>query len=127
MSVNVPFRVYVPSFETGNAIPMDFHPFKVDDEQGHVHHGYRIDWSVNGDGGYYGIEGLDWSDPPLFANPTGTETINGRGYMFVDNGAAIQYLGWHQGRVLYWVSNTLLDNLTNKQMLAIAESVRAIR
>ncbi|MGD0980419.1 MAG: LCP family protein [Solirubrobacteraceae bacterium] len=127
MSVDVPFRVYVPSFETGTAIPMDFHPYEVVDEQGKVHHGYRIDWSVNGDGGYYGIEGLDWSDPPLFANPTGTETINGRSYMFVDNGAAIQYLGWHRGNVLYWISNTLLDDLTNKQMLAIAESARAIR
>jgi LCP family protein required for cell wall assembly len=124
MSVAVPFAVDVPSLETGTATPTDFHAYKIDDEQGHVHHGYRIDWQVNGDGGFYGIEGLDWSDPPLFANPTATRTIDGRTYEFVDNGASIQYLGWHEGKILYWVSNTLLDNLTNQQMLAIAESAQ---
>jgi LCP family protein required for cell wall assembly len=126
LSVDVPFPVDIPSYQTGTAVPMDFHAYKLDDEQGHVHHGYRIDWAVNGDGAYYGIEGLAWSNPPLFANPTATATIDGRTYMFIDNGASIQYLGWRVGPILYWVSNTLLDNLSNRQMLALAESAHAI-
>jgi LCP family protein required for cell wall assembly len=124
MSANVPFPVVVPSVQTGTAIPMDFHPYTVTDEQGNVHHGYRIDWQVNGDGGFYGIEGMDWTDPPLFDNPSGTATIDGRNYIFVDNGGSYQYIGWRVGKILYWVSNTLLDNLTNQQMLAIAETAQ---
>jgi len=69
MSVDVPFPVYIPSYETGTAVPMDFHAYKVEDEQGHVHRGYRIDWAVNGDGGYYGIEGLAWANPPAVREP----------------------------------------------------------
>ncbi|MGD0197959.1 MAG: LCP family protein [Solirubrobacteraceae bacterium] len=128
MSVDVPFKVYVPTVETGTAgFAQDFHPYAVFDEQHHLHHGYRIDWAVNGDGGYYGIEGLNWTNPPLFADPTATETIDGRTYMFVDNGSAYQYIGWREDGVLYWVSNTLLDDLTNKQMLALAESAHPLR
>jgi hypothetical protein len=46
--------------------------------------------------------------------------------MFVDNGGSYQYIGWREGKILYWVSNTLLDNLTNGQMLAIAESAHPL-
>jgi LCP family protein required for cell wall assembly len=127
MSVDVPFKVYLPTIETGSAgFAADFHPYAVFDEQRHLHHGYRVDWAINGDGGYYGFEGLNWTNPPLFANPTATETINGRRYMFVGNGGSYQYIGWREGKVLYWVSNTLLDDLTNRQMLALAESAHPI-
>jgi polyisoprenyl-teichoic acid--peptidoglycan teichoic acid transferase len=123
----VPFRIYLPAVETDQGIPNDFHPYAVRDQDGHLRHGYRIDWQQNGLGGFYGIEGVDWTDPPLFANPTQTVTIDGRRYMFVDDGAHIHDIGWRAGRVLYWVSNTLLENLTNAQMLAIAESARPLR
>ncbi len=127
MSVDVPFKVYLPKVETSSAgFAADLHPYAVYDEQDHLHHGYRVDWAINGDGGYYGIEGLNWTNPPLFANPTATETINGRRYMFVGNGGAYQYIGWREGKILYWVSNSLLDDLTNRQMLALAESAHAV-
>jgi LCP family protein required for cell wall assembly len=126
LTVDVPFRVYVPSVETGPAIPADFHPYRIGDEQHHLHYGYRIDWQVNGQGGSYGIEGMNWTTPPLFANPSATETIGGRTYLFVDDGKHFHDIGWRQGGVLYWVSNTLREDLTNTQMLDIAESAHAI-
>jgi LCP family protein required for cell wall assembly len=127
MSVDVPFKVLLPTVETGSAgFASDLHPYAVFDEQNHLHHGYRVDWAINGNGGYYGIEGLNWTDPPLFANPTATETINGRRYMFVGNGGSYQYIGWREGKVLYWVSNSLLDDLSNRQMLALAESAHPV-
>ncbi len=123
----VPFPLLLPSVETDPAVPNDFHPYTVRDPQGVLHHGYRIDWQQDELGGYYGIEAMDWTDPPLFADPTQTATIDGRQYMFVDDGAHIHDIGWRVGRVLYWVSNTLLEDLTNAQMLAIAESASAVR
>jgi LCP family protein required for cell wall assembly len=125
-AVNVPFPVYLPSVQTRPALPNDFHAYTIRDEQNHVHYGYRIDWQVNGIGGYYGIEGINWTTPPLFANPSQTQTINGRTYMFVDDGSHIHDIGWRQGNALYWVSNTLQEDLTNTQMLDIANSAQPV-
>jgi LCP family protein required for cell wall assembly len=129
ISTAVPFPVYLPSVETLGALDTenaDFHAYTVRDEQDHQHHGYRIDWQVNQTGGYYGIEGMDWLDPPLFANPSETETIDGRSYMFVDDGSHIHDIGWRKGNVLYWVSNTFLEDLSNTQMIDLAESAQSI-
>ena len=127
MSVAVPFAVYLPSVQTGPAVASDFHAFTIRDEQNKLHAGYRIDWQVNGVGGYYGSEGMNWTDPPLFANPSATETIDGRTYMFIDDGSDFHDIGWREGGVRYWGSNTLQENLTNAQMLAIAEAAKPLR
>jgi polyisoprenyl-teichoic acid--peptidoglycan teichoic acid transferase len=126
LSVDVDFPVYLPSVQTGPAIASDFHPYKVGDEQHHLHYGYRVDWSTGSEGEYYGIEGINWANPPLFANPNATETIDGRTYLFVDDGSAFRYIGWRERGVLYWISNTLNKDLSNAQMLALAESARPI-
>jgi len=123
----VPFHLELPAVQTDPAVPSDFHSYTIRDQQGNLRHGYRIDWQQDELGGYYGIEGMDWTDPPLFANPTQTATIDGRQYMFIDDGAHIHDIGWISGHVLYWVSNTLLEDLTNAQMLAIAESAHPVR
>jgi LCP family protein required for cell wall assembly len=126
LTPDVPFPVYVPRVQTGPAVPNDFHPYRIGDEQHHLRYGYRIDWSAGSEGEYYGIEGMNWTDPPLFANPSATETIDGRTYLFVNDGAHIHDIGWRKGRDLYWVSNTLNETLTNSQMVAIADSARPV-
>ncbi|MGD1050764.1 MAG: LCP family protein [Solirubrobacteraceae bacterium] len=127
LSVDVPFPVDLPSVQTGPATPNDFHAYTIRDEQNHVRYGYRIDWSAGSEGEYYGIEGMNWTNPPLFANPNATTTIDGRTYMFVDDGSAFHDIGWRTKGVLYWVSNTLNETLSNAQMLAIAESAQPLR
>jgi LCP family protein required for cell wall assembly len=121
-----PFTIYLPSLQTGVATPADSRRYAVRDEHGQVHFGYRVDWRQTGLGGYYGVEGMDWTNPPLFANAR-TQRMGGRSYLFVDDGAHIHDVGWRQNGALYWVSNTLLEDLTNGQMLAIAQSERATR
>jgi hypothetical protein len=44
----------------------------------------------------------------------------------VNDGSHIHILGWVSGNVLYWVTNTLLEDLSNQQMLAIAKSARPL-
>jgi polyisoprenyl-teichoic acid--peptidoglycan teichoic acid transferase len=127
MATGVPFPVEMPTVETGPAVANDFHRYTIRDQQGNLHHGYRVDWQHDALGGYYGIEGMDWTSPPLFATPTQTATLGGRQYMLVNDGAHIHDIGWREGPGLYWVSNTLREGLTNAQMLAIAESARPLR
>ena len=131
LAPSVPFPVLLPRFETGEATandpagPNDARAYTIADESGRLYQGYRVDWQQNS-GGYYGIEGTDWLNPPLFANPSATLTIHGRKYMFIDDGSHWHDIGWRSGNALYWVSNTLLEDLSNAQMLALAESAQPL-
>ena len=46
--------------------------------------------------------------------------------MFVDDGSHIHDIGWREGNVLYWVSNTFLEDLSNTQMIDLAVSAQSI-
>jgi polyisoprenyl-teichoic acid--peptidoglycan teichoic acid transferase len=76
---------------------------------------------------YFGVQGIQgWSDPPILENPSETKEINGRDYeIFADSGR-IKLIAWHQGDNSYWVSNDLLQSLSNDQMVGMARSVDSI-
>jgi hypothetical protein len=38
----------------------------------------------------------------------------------------VHAIAWRQGGALYWVTNTLLEDLTNQQMLGIAQSAQPL-
>jgi LCP family protein required for cell wall assembly len=124
-TVNVPFRVLYPALQTAPATQEDVRPYQIRDSSGHLHWAYVVVWQHNPIGGYYDFEGTDWHDPPLFTH-SHTQTIGGREYMIVDDGSHIHVVGWRSGGVLYWVTNTLLEELSNAQMLAVARSARSL-
>jgi LCP family protein required for cell wall assembly len=76
---------------------------------------------------YFGVQGIrGWSDPPILANPSETKEINGRDYeIFADSGR-IKLIAWHQGDNSYWISNDLLQSLSNDQMVGMARSVDSV-
>jgi LCP family protein required for cell wall assembly len=121
----VPFPVDYPSVQTGSAIPQEVHVYKLEDQHKHIHHAYVAVWEQNGLGGYYDVEGMDWVNIPLFAHAR-SQKIGGRSYLLVDDGSHIHDVGWRVGGVIYWVSNTLLEDLSNAQMIAIARSTHAL-
>ncbi len=123
-SVSVPFQVLYPSLQTG-AEQQEVRPYTLNDPSGRLHHAYVVVWQTNGAGGYYDFEGTDWLSPPLFAH-SHSRLIEGRRYLLVDDGSHIHVVGWRQNGALYWVTNTLLEELSNQQMLAIARSARAL-
>jgi LCP family protein required for cell wall assembly len=122
----VPFPVLFPGLETGQAQQQTVRAYTLDDQQGHPHHAYVVVWEQNALGGYYDFEGTDWLNPPLFAHAR-TQKVGGRNYRLVDDGSHIHVIGWRSGRVLYWLTNTLLEELSNAQMLAIAGSAQPLR
>jgi LCP family protein required for cell wall assembly len=124
-AIEVPFRVLFPTLQTGSAQQQVVRPYKLKDESGRPHHAYVIVWQQNLIGGYYDFEGTDWLNPPLFAH-TRSERIGGREYKLVDDGSHIHVVGWVSKGVLYWLTNTLLEELSNAQMLAIARSAQSL-
>jgi LCP family protein required for cell wall assembly len=124
-ALGLPFRVLYPTFQTAQGRQEMARSYDLPDEHGHHHHAYVVVWQQSGLGGYYDFEGTDWVNPPLFARAH-TRTIHGRRYELVEDGSHIHVVGWREGNVLYWITNTLLEELSNEQMLAIAKSAQSL-
>jgi polyisoprenyl-teichoic acid--peptidoglycan teichoic acid transferase len=122
---NLPFRLEFPSVQTGPGQFQEVHEYTLEDQHKHSHHAYVAVWQQNGLGGYYDIEGMDWVNIPLFAHAR-VQKIGGRTYLLVNDGSHIHDIGWRAGKVIYWVSNTLLEDLSNAQMIAIARSTQPL-
>jgi LCP family protein required for cell wall assembly len=125
-AIEVPFPVLYPTLQTGPGEQQQVRAYTLKDQQGNRHHAYVIVWQQNSIGGYYDFEGTDWLNPPLFAHAR-VQVIDGRSYELVDDGSHIHVVGWRSGHVLYWVTNTLLEELSNAQMLALAKSAQPLR
>jgi LCP family protein required for cell wall assembly len=106
--------------------PRVYHFKDTDDER---HAAYRMVGVLELDDGthYFGIQGIQgWADPPILNNPSLTKTIHGREYDIYVDGDRVKMIAWHRGDNSYWVSNDLLQTLTNDQMVGIARSADVI-
>jgi len=63
-----------------------------------------------------------WSNPPVLRDPTTTMTRRGRSYDVFTAGGKIREIAWNVGATRVWITNTLRDTLTNREMLALADS-----
>ena len=77
-------------------------------------------------GQYYGVQGTDWKAPPILDDPSEIAHMRGRRYELFYDGSRLRLVAWRTERGVYWVSNTLLRTLTNRQMLALARSLTRV-
>jgi LCP family protein required for cell wall assembly len=77
-------------------------------------------------GEYYGLQGTRWRDPPILANPTEKRKIGGRTYELHYDGDRLRLVAWRTRKAVYWISNTLLQTLSERQMLGIARSAKKL-
>jgi len=99
------------------------------DTEGNRHAAYRMvaEFGPSYETHYFGLQGIQgWTDPPILSNPSETRTIHGRDYEFFVDGDRLSVVAWHRGDNSYWVSNDLLNTLTNDQMIGIARSANVI-
>ncbi len=126
-AVQVPFQLLSPRLQTGPATQEEVRPYALRDPRGHLHHAYTIVFRQNTIGGYYDVEGTDWLDPPIIEHPQETRYVGRRAYMVFADGEHIHMIAWREHHALYWVINTLLEELTNQQMLTLADSTQLLR
>jgi LCP family protein required for cell wall assembly len=100
--------------------------YSLTDRGGHRYKAYRLVVRYQGLGQYYGIQGTTWKSPPILDDPSERRREGGRTYELFYDGGRLRLVGWRTPRGVYWVSNTLLRTLTNRQMLALARSARRI-
>jgi polyisoprenyl-teichoic acid--peptidoglycan teichoic acid transferase len=100
--------------------------YKMRGTDGRRYGAYRMVLQTGVVGEYYGIQGTTWRNPPILEGVTETRTIGRRTYELVRDGDRVRLVAWRTPKAVYWVSNTLLLTLDEKQMMAIARSVRAL-
>jgi hypothetical protein len=75
---------------------------------------------------HWQIEESDWTTAPILASPTGTILYHHRKFLLYTSGGAIQMVALRTPKAVYWVSNTILNQLSNSTMIAIAESLQPL-
>jgi hypothetical protein len=63
-------------------------------------------------------------DPPILDSPSEERKIKGRTFELHYEGDRLRLVAWRTPQAVYWVSNTLLQTLSEQQMIAIARSTR---
>jgi hypothetical protein len=76
---------------------------------------------------YWQIEETTWNTAPILANPTGQFFYHHQKFLLYTTGGAIQMVVLETPRASYWVLNTILNELSNSTMIAIAESLKPLQ
>jgi LCP family protein required for cell wall assembly len=98
--------------------------YLLHDRQGIAHYAYRMTLEINPVlGQYYGVQGTTWQKPPILNSPTQTKFVNGKQLLLYANGGKLSLVAWRTPQAVYWISNTLTDDIGNRQLVAIAASL----
>jgi LCP family protein required for cell wall assembly len=100
--------------------------YKLRGTDGRVYGAYRMVIKRGTVGEYYGLQGTTWKDPPILEDPTEKRKLGRRAYELHYDGDRLRLVAWRSRKAVYWVSNTLLLTLSERQMLAIARSARRL-
>lgn len=130
--------VYAPALiTTGTTFPASSQPapnprrYVLRDQQGHRHAAYRMVMAEKASreysGEYWGVQGTTWRNPPLLAATHQTRLIGGRSFDLYTDGGRLRLIAWRTPQAVYWVSNTLSFELSNREMLGIAGSLTRVR
>jgi LCP family protein required for cell wall assembly len=132
------FPIYYPTRLPSGAYFVESDPYEhvhdprvyhLRDEDENRHPAYRMVGVMELPDGnhYFGIQGIHgWENPPILDNPSEVTTLHHREFEIFVDGDRIKLIAWHRGENVYWVSNDLLQTLTNDQMVGIAESAKVI-
>jgi LCP family protein required for cell wall assembly len=117
----VRFRLQVPRLiESSSRLEFDS-PIRVYNiSKGH--RAVRLTFRI-GANEYWGIQETNWNDAPALADPSFVQKIKGRQYALYYSGAHLHMVVLRKDGATYWVVNSILDELSNETMLAIARGL----
>ncbi len=122
----VPFKVMVPTvLERSSWIDRErpVRMYRIDPEG--EHKTIRLTYRT-GASRYWGVQMTDWEDAPVLSERNFVRSIGGRRYELHYVGPKLHMVVLRQGGASYWVVNTLLDELSNETMLAIAKGLKPL-
>jgi LCP family protein required for cell wall assembly len=123
----VPFKLMVPTVLERSSIPDPAYgdtPSRLY-QLNKDHKAIRLVFRT-GANEYWGIQETDWDDAPVLHDRSFHQKIKGRDYDLYYSGKHLHMIVLKQGDATYWVVNTLLDNLSNETMIAIAKGLKPL-
>jgi LCP family protein required for cell wall assembly len=78
-------------------------------------------------GGYWHLQVTSWDDPPILEDPSEARRVDGRQYHLYYQNARLHRVSWRVGGTVYWITNTLDDQIANKVLLGLATSCVKVR
>jgi len=81
---------------------------------------------LQGSGQYWGIQETDWTTAPILADRSFRRVVSGRIYDLYYSGPHLHMVVLRWGGASYWVVNTLLDNISNETLFAIAKGLKPV-
>jgi LCP family protein required for cell wall assembly len=121
----VGFKLMVPTVLDSSSSPDSTKPLRAYKIEGN-HHAVRLVYR-NASGQFWGIEETDWDDAPVLADRSVHHVLGGRSFDFYYNGSKLHMVVLRQKGASYWVVNSLLDNLSNETMIAIAKGLKPLK
>jgi LCP family protein required for cell wall assembly len=77
--------------------------------------------------GYFAsVQGTTWTGagheagPPILRKPTAIKIVNHKVLYEYSQGGKLTVVAWQKGKAVYWIANTLENNIPNDQMVAMA-------
>jgi len=117
--------VYYPTvFLEGSFADQTTRNYRIKTPDGTIERAYRIPIRGAIFGDYYGIQGTTWKSPPILESVAEERKQGGRTFEVHYDGDRVRLVAWRTSEGVYWVSNTLRQTLSERQMLAIARSTR---
>jgi hypothetical protein len=119
--------VFYPTMRTkGSLFAGPPRVYKYRGRDGKLYGGYRMVIKRHLVGEYYGVQGTTWKDPPMLEDASEERRVGGRTFELHYDGDRLRLVAWRTPKAIYWVSNTLLQTLSERQMMAIARSTRRL-
>jgi LCP family protein required for cell wall assembly len=75
---------------------------------------------------YYGFMATRWKDPPILDDPDSERTVGDRTYKIYYDGDRVRMIAWQNELGSFWISNTLIESLSNEEMLKFAEGMKEL-
>ena len=79
----------------------------------------------NGDS-FWDVKEIDDPNPPILADKSFQHDLGGREFDLYYSGPNLHMIVLHAHGATYWVVNTLLNDLSNETMIAIAKGLKPI-
>jgi polyisoprenyl-teichoic acid--peptidoglycan teichoic acid transferase len=124
----VPFTIELPTVLESTSYPDDHYGdvasrlYWIDAQR---HKAIRLVFRT-GAGEYWGIEETNMPDPPVLDDKSFQRDLKGREFQLYYDGSNLHMIALRVHGASYWIENTLLDNLSNETMIAIAEGLKPL-
>jgi hypothetical protein len=77
-------------------------------------------------GEFYGFMATKWRAPPILENPSEEREIGNRTYKLFYDGDRLRLVAWQDDSGSFWVSNSLTQSLSDREMIEIARGMREL-